>query len=89
MSKREKRFIKAIRSYIDDRQLPYIIAIYKNPSDYPGKFVARLWIGIMPTEVNIVKSTITEIRHLIPSFYGRISSRCLNDDPVIVETWFW
>jgi len=66
-----------------------IIAVYNNPSDYPGKYVARLWnvekIGKL-TQVAVVKDTLEEIREQIP--YGLINvGRSFDDDPVIEEVW--
>ena len=39
-------------------------AIYKNPTDYPGKSVARLFEGDKPTNVVIIKKNIRELHTL-------------------------
>ena len=66
MSKREKRFIKAIKAF-NKKCRSHMVVIYENPKDYPNKFVGRLWIDNLPTEIEIVKESILEIRRLIPS----------------------
>ena len=41
--------------------------IYKNPSDYPDKFVVRHWDGLKPdTEPLMVSDTLDEARIVIP-----------------------
>jgi len=66
--------------------------ICKNPSDYPGKFTARLHIidfdtkQSIPTKEMFVADTLDEARELIPQGLALIP-RYPNDDPVIVETW--
>lgn len=63
-----------------------IIAIYNSPSDYPGKYIARLWNIDKPTKFIAVKDSLEEIRKIIPSYMTRLGA-CSMDDPVIVETW--
>lgn len=63
-----------------------MITIYKNPKDFPGKYVARLFINGKATIVAMVKDDIEEIRELLPC-YCIPMQRSLLDDPVIVETW--
>jgi hypothetical protein len=63
-----------------------IIVVYKNPSDYPDKYVARLWDSDKPTEFVIIKDTLAEVRALIPAGFIRLAPS-VGDDPVIVETW--
>jgi hypothetical protein len=66
-------------------------AIYKNPSDYPDKFVVRGWTSenfeLTPdADPMIVTDTLEEARTVIPI-------HCIGfpphkkDDPCIVETW--
>jgi hypothetical protein len=64
-----------------------IIAVYDNPTDYPGKYVARLWdIKNKPTNIVVVKDSLEAVRKAIPEGMHRIG-RHSTDDPVIVETW--
>lgn len=63
-----------------------IIVVYKNPSDYPGKYVARLWTLDKPTEFAIIKDTLAEVRAAIPAGFTMLAPS-VGDDPVIVETW--
>lgn len=65
--------------------IPFI-TVYYNPSDYPNKYVARVFDLNTPTEFIIVKDTIREIRKSIPSRFIRLN-RYQNDDPAIVEVW--
>ena len=48
---------------MSERKLPSF-AIYKNPTDYPGKSVARLFEGDKPTNVVIIKKNIRELHTL-------------------------
>lgn len=67
-----------------------LIVVYKNPRDYPGSYVARIWDGArnLPTDTLIMRKTLQEIREDIKSagFIIRII-RHQGEDPVIVETW--
>lgn len=67
-------------------QVP-IIAVYKNPRDYPDKYVARLWdINNKLTNIIVTADSLFGIRELIPQHMHRFP-RQANDDPVIVETY--
>lgn len=66
-------------------QLP-LIAIYHNPSDFPGKFVARVYDLNEASPVHMVKNSLEEIRNRIPLEMSRLN-RHQDDDPVIVEVW--
>lgn len=60
--------------------------VYKSPKDYPGKFVARRWDGLKPTDDVIVADSLAEVREKLP--LGLIClDRNLLDDAAIVETW--
>lgn len=63
-----------------------MIVIYKNPLDFPEKYVARLFRLDKPTNVAVVKDTLREIRQIIPRNMVRLGCD-FRDDPVIVETW--
>lgn len=60
-----------------------LITIYKNPADYPDKFVARIWEIDIPTQYIALADTIEGICAKIPE--NRIDyGRAENDDPIIV-----
>jgi hypothetical protein len=67
-----------------------IWAVYEHPSDYPDKFVARLWeasaAGDHATECVVTGSTLEGVRAALPRGLHRIP-RHANDDPRIVECW--
>jgi hypothetical protein len=64
-----------------------IIAVYNSPSDFPGKYVARLWdINKRATAYAMVADTLEEIRAGIPVTMTRLGPSAM-DDPIIVETW--
>ena len=65
-------------------------AVTCNPSDHPGKFVARKWLigrGTMAaTAEQHIADTLDGVRDMLPR--GLIAiPRHPNDDPVIVESW--
>lgn len=64
--------------------------IYNNPSDYPGKYVVRMWrVEIefsLKSEEFGVFDTLEQARAYIP--YGLLCiTRSDQDDAIIVETW--
>ena len=63
-----------------------LICVYNSPSDYPGKYVARLWDVDKPTNMVAVAESLEEIREAKPPEM-MIMDRLTGDDPVIVETW--
>jgi len=60
--------------------------IYKNPLDYPNKFVARKWLNNNPTKTMYIEDTLDDIRKKIPQNLFNLH-RMPNDDPKIVEVW--
>ena len=60
--------------------------VYYSPSDYPGKYVVRLFDGPQPTRLITVQDTLEEARTAIPSMFMRLPLSN-SDDQVIVETW--
>lgn len=69
-----------------------IWTVYENPSDYPGLFVARMWIVTrqpepVPTDVVFTGPTLLSVRGKIPAGLHCIPRQPL-DDVTIVETWF-
>ena len=68
-----------------------IFTVYRNPSDYPGRFVVRRFRiagGIARADVEpwSVDDTIFEARKAIPEGLTWMS-RSDRDDPVIAEVW--
>lgn len=64
-----------------------VIVVCQNTSDYPDKFVARLWtIHNKPTKYVMVKDSLKGIRDNIPLTMCRFE-RSPQDDPVIIESW--
>jgi hypothetical protein len=63
-----------------------IIVVYKQPKDYPDKFVARIWDVNMPTQYVVLKDSLEEIHAAIPQNM-HLFPPSKNDDPVIVETY--
>jgi hypothetical protein len=64
-----------------------IWTIYENPSDYPGKFVVRVWEDDGPEqEPAAVVDSLAQARAAIPGGLMPFK-RHPGDDPTIVETW--
>ena len=74
-----------LNSLMQITRLP-LICVYNNPSDYPGKYVARVWDVDRPTNLVAIADSLEEIREAKPPEM-MIMDRIPNDDPVIVETW--
>ena len=63
-----------------------LICVYDHPTDYPDKFIARLWDCNVPTHIMASADTLEELREKIPSSMVRMD-RLPKDDPCIVEVW--
>lgn len=67
------------------------VVIYEGPSDYPDKFIGRLWDirrgAAVPTEIVVLAATLKEIREKLPQNILYPVSRFPDDDPCIVEVW--
>ena len=64
-----------------------MIVVYYNPSDHPGKYVARLFgRDLDPRPEYVQRDNLEEIRACIPKGMCMIP-RDSSDDPVIVEVW--
>lgn len=63
-----------------------LICVYDHPTDYPDKFIARLWDCNIPTRIMVTADTLEELREKIPSSMVRMD-RHPKDDPCIVEVW--
>jgi hypothetical protein len=64
-----------------------IWTVYENPSDFPGKFVARLFINDKPTSLIMVTDELKVIRRRLQNKGFVRLPRATTDDPVIVECW--
>lgn len=62
--------------------------IYNSPSDYPGKYVVRVWDLNIPTNLVAVADSYEQIMKSIPTKRVCNWGRTSIDDPCIVETWF-
>lgn len=66
-----------------------VIAIYNNPSDYRGYFVARIWDLNVPTDTLMLKKDVESIRQDIrkhlPDLVRLPRKKC--DDKCLIETW--
>ena len=63
--------------------------VYANPSDYPGKFVARKFHvtnKVMPTDDIIVAESLGHVRALLPKGLFCLTRNAADDGP-IVESW--
>ena len=74
---------------IDFREMKFpIIAVYQNPEDYPGMYVARVWEVDRPTNVVIVKKDSDGLQQDIATHTGMAwLPRSPKDHKVLVGTW--
>ena len=74
-----------------DDELP-VFVVYRNPRDFPGKWVCRRQVATASGEVKsdpepfAVSGSYSIILALLPPGLTRME-RHPDDDPVIVETW--
>lgn len=65
--------------------------VTRNPTDYPGQFVAREWLiggeALGATLNHHVADTLDDVRDMIPPGLVQVD-RHPKDAPVIVECWF-
>ena len=64
-----------------------IWTVYDHPSDFPDKFVARLFLNDQPTTAVLVADDLKTIRGQLRNKGFTRLMRAEEDDPVIVETW--
>lgn len=72
-----------------DMQFPMIV-VYDNPSDFPGKVIARVWEGAtnQPTNVYCKYKTVTQCRNdAIRAGFTTCIPRSTTDDRSIVGTY--
>lgn len=83
---------KRMEAMLDTKPGLTMYVVYRNPSDYPGKYVVREWSlspgGVLCANMNphAVADTIEDARESIPDDAARLL-RHAEDDPVIEETW--
>lgn len=65
--------------------------VYDHPSDFPGNYVARLFILDKPTPYVLIADTLDELRAALLNAYPDLMCMCRHayDDPNIVEVWLW
>jgi len=64
-----------------------LLVIYRDPHDYPGKFVVRRWWNQIPErEPTLVCDSIEQARTVIP-IHAVYLGRYDEDDPAIYEVW--
>lgn len=64
-----------------------IITVYDHPTDYPDKYVARVFDMDRPTNLAAIADTYEELLEAIPTQSMARMGRNPKDDPVIMETW--
>jgi len=74
--------------YDKNRKELKTIAIYNSPDDFSGKYVARLFNGIEPTDKMVLGETLEDARGKIPQGYMRIP-RDKKDVLSLVESWIY
>lgn len=85
MSKRDIIIPKFDSTILRKARLP-MLTVYNRPSDYPDKFIVRMWDASESTRYITISASLEEARKSIPP-----SMVCLNrmekDDPCIEEVW--
>lgn len=89
MEKQNKdKVVQSIKEVdLSDIKVP-AVAIYKHPSDYPDKYVARIFDADKPTNTIILKDTFAAVQQDIrrnTNMY--FCPRGKEDDPCIVGVW--
>lgn len=64
-----------------------IIAVYKNPEDYPDKCVARIFDMDAPTNVIILTDNVNQIQQELRKFGMHFLDREPGDIPALVGTY--
>jgi hypothetical protein len=66
-----------------------IWTVFAHPLDYPLGYVARMFVGVRPTQTAIYGATLGEVRELLSLTYPGLY--CLprdpSDHPSVIETW--
>lgn len=78
---------KIVQIDVSDLEFP-MIAIYANPKDYPGKYVARIFDLDKPTNTILLKDTLEELQnHIAESTTLSFFCRGAGDVPELVGVW--
>jgi hypothetical protein len=72
---------------VDKANVLTIWAIYHNPTDHPGKFVARKFLGEKPTTECQIGDSLEDLRMEMRRMGLAFFPRMPGDEPQIVETW--
>jgi transglutaminase-like putative cysteine protease len=64
-----------------------MVVVYRNPKDYPGKFVARLFDADRATRFIFLADSYVELVDKLPVQQLVRMARHPTDDPAIVEVW--
>lgn len=63
-------------------------AVFSNPDDHPGLWVARKFKGLRPTGEHYIAPSRSDVRRMIPGIENLvIIERNEGDPPNLVETW--
>lgn len=87
----DEKFKEMIEHGRRSRMVMIMVAVYKNPHDFPHKYVGRVWfIGKgkhwASNDMYVVRDTIEEVRAAVPKWMTRLG-RSEDEDPVVVETY--
>lgn len=65
-----------------------MIVVYERPSDFPDKYIARVFDCEIPTDVIIVRDSLQEIRDDITAAGFMVCMERSQEDALsVVETW--
>lgn len=65
---------------------PTTWAVYERPRDFPAGFLARQYVGVVPTETHIKGQSLDEVRAKLPPGLACVS-RATADARSVVEVW--
>lgn len=76
----------SVKYACDITKQAFSIAIFHNPDDYPGKYVARAFAGMTGTEAHKICNSLEEAHAVV--LPGMVKfHRSENDNLSVVETW--
>jgi hypothetical protein len=61
--------------------------VYDSPRDFPNSFVARRWVGELPTQNVMIGPDLDQLRTMLAQHGLICVPRLRDDDPKIVEVW--
>lgn len=87
MKMQDKRVESICEIDFSGLRVPFI-AVYKDPKEYPGKYVARVYDADKPTNVVMVKETYEEIVAEMQKDTGMVYiPPGAEDDPCLMGAW--